>query len=130
MVAARYPQRKGYENDIGQGGYGYIEKGLSGFNEAAAIHRFIVLIDADDRPCPPQAIAQWLKNTQKVLTRPERQSAVRDPSDPCTASGALLPFRVGSSARNFRESPTIILAEHQRRCRADGRRQCLASAGR
>lgn len=60
-VANSYPIKKGWQDDVGKGGYGYIKKSLVAFNAAAAHTPFVVLIDADDRPCPPQTIAEWLE---------------------------------------------------------------------
>ena len=60
-VASSYPIKKGWQDDAGKSGYGYIKKSLAAFNEVAAFTPFVVLIDADNRPCPPQTIAEWLE---------------------------------------------------------------------
>ncbi len=60
-VANSYPLKKGWQDDVGKSGYGYIKKSLVAFNAAAAYTPFVVLIDGDDRPCPPQTIADWLE---------------------------------------------------------------------
>jgi hypothetical protein len=59
-IANRYPIRKGWEDGIGASGYGYIKKNLRAFNAAAKTTPFVVLVDADDRTCPPDTVADWL----------------------------------------------------------------------
>lgn len=62
VVAQSYPISKGWQKGIGPNGYGYIKKSLHSFNATAAIIPFVVLADADNRPCPPETIASWLGN--------------------------------------------------------------------
>jgi hypothetical protein len=64
-VANRFPIKKGWEHGIGPSGYGYIKKNLRGFNAAAATTPFIVLVDADDRGCPPGTIVDWLSGATR-----------------------------------------------------------------
>lgn len=59
-VENTYPVKKGWQDEIGKSGYGYIRKALTGFNAAAKFTPFLVLVDADNRPCPPETIAEWL----------------------------------------------------------------------
>jgi hypothetical protein len=60
IVAKTYPVAKGWQKDIGSNGYGYLKKNLPAFNAASTITPFIVLADADNRPCPPETIKSWL----------------------------------------------------------------------
>jgi len=61
-VGMVFPAKKGYQDHIGSNGYGYIKTMLPAFNEAANTgSTFLVLVDSDNRPCPPQTIADWLK---------------------------------------------------------------------
>lgn len=64
-MIATYPIKKGWQNGIGRSGYGYIKKALPAFNAAAATVPFIVLADADDRPCPPETIRSWLGSARQ-----------------------------------------------------------------
>lgn len=47
-----------------KGGYGYLKKTISGFNNAAQITPFLVLTDLDNNVCPSALIQQWLKVPQ------------------------------------------------------------------
>jgi hypothetical protein len=60
FVSKSYPLSKGWQKDIGPNGYGYIKKSLPAFNAASAITPFVILVDADNRPCPPETIKSWL----------------------------------------------------------------------
>lgn len=64
-VINSYPIKKSWETNINKSGYGYIKKNLIAFNEASESEPFIVLIDADNRLCPPKTIAAWLNNKQQ-----------------------------------------------------------------
>jgi Domain of unknown function (DUF4276) len=60
IVSKSYPVSKGWEKNIGPSGYGYIKKSLPAFNAASAIIPFVILVDADTRPCPRETIKSWL----------------------------------------------------------------------
>ncbi len=44
-----------------KGGFGYIRKNISGFNQAARWTPFFVLTDLDRRECAPELIGEWLQ---------------------------------------------------------------------
>ena len=44
----------------GKGGFGYLKKQASAFNNAAKGCPYLVLTDLDRCPCPPQLIEEWL----------------------------------------------------------------------
>lgn len=44
-----------------QGGFGYLKKRTPAFNNMAKACPVILLTDLDQRPCPPELIADWLK---------------------------------------------------------------------
>ncbi len=47
--------------ELSWGGYSRIEKNIYGFNKAAQGHTYLVLTDLDQRSCPPELIASWLR---------------------------------------------------------------------
>jgi hypothetical protein len=65
QLANRYPVRKGWQVGVGPSGYGYLKKNLPGFNAAASTIPFVVLVDADDRACPPDTITDWLSGAAR-----------------------------------------------------------------
>lgn len=65
VVTQSYPIAKGWQKDVGPNGYGYIRKNLAAFNAASAVTPFVVLVDADNRPCPPETISLWLDGILK-----------------------------------------------------------------
>lgn len=64
-IAASYPITKGWEKHGGPNGYGYIKKSLPAFNAASKSKPFVVLVDADNRPCPSETIKDWLEGAQQ-----------------------------------------------------------------
>jgi hypothetical protein len=48
-----------------QGGYGYLKKTLTGWNEAAKGKPFIVLTDLDQHECPQSLLGSWLGASKK-----------------------------------------------------------------
>ncbi|MEO5572803.1 MAG: hypothetical protein ABIT08_07895 [Bacteroidia bacterium] len=48
-------------NSYSEGGFGYIKKNISGFNEAAKGCPFFILTDLDNMDCPPTLINTWLR---------------------------------------------------------------------
>lgn len=60
-----FPVAKGWQKQIGPNGYGYIKKNIIAFNAASAETPFIVLVDMDNRPCPPNTIKEWLQHSPK-----------------------------------------------------------------
>ena len=63
-VGAVHPVRKTWEVEPG-GGYGYIKKSLAAFNVRARSKPMVVLVDADDRSCPPETISDWLGGARR-----------------------------------------------------------------
>ena len=59
-VVASLPMKKAWQTKGGKSGYGYIRKQLPAFNAAASKMPHIVLVDLDDRDCPPAMIKDWL----------------------------------------------------------------------
>ena len=55
MVGACYSSR----------GFGYLKKGLGGFNQAAKRSPFLVLTDLDQSECAPILIKEWLPHPQE-----------------------------------------------------------------
>ncbi|MCF7789919.1 MAG: hypothetical protein K9N47_27600 [Prosthecobacter sp.] len=68
VVAHSYPVAKGWQKEVGPNGYGYIKKNLTAFNAASVHTPFVALIDADNRPCPPETIGLWLEGVQQNPT--------------------------------------------------------------
>jgi len=64
-VAASYPVKSKWKDGVPQNGYGYIKKNLPAFNKAADDTPFVILVDEDDRNCPPKTIADWLGGQPK-----------------------------------------------------------------
>ena len=60
VVSQSFPISKGWQTEVGPNGYGYIRKNLAAFNAGAKHTPFVVLVDADNRPCPPETIRLWL----------------------------------------------------------------------
>ena len=52
------------DNCYSHGGFGYIKRKISGFNNAARFTPFIVLTDLDQAECAPKLIEQWLTQPQ------------------------------------------------------------------
>lgn len=48
-----------------RGGYGYLKKRASGFNQAAQHHPFLLLTDLDKGVCAPDLIREWLAGKQR-----------------------------------------------------------------
>ena len=48
-------------NSYSEGGFGYIKKNITGFNEASKGCPFFVLTDLDSGNCAPALISDWLK---------------------------------------------------------------------
>lgn len=59
-VGLVHPVRRSWDTTGSTGGYGFIRKSLPGFNARARFQPIVALIDADDRPCPPETIKEWL----------------------------------------------------------------------
>lgn len=52
-------------NIYGRGGFGYLKKTCSGWNNAARGIPFLLLTDLDDHPCPSALIDSWLGDKKK-----------------------------------------------------------------
>jgi hypothetical protein len=50
-------------NSYSEGGFGYIKKNISGFNEASKGCPFFVLTDLDSVDCAPTLIGDWLRES-------------------------------------------------------------------
>ena len=59
-VGLVHPMRRSWDASGSSGGYGYIRKALPGFNAIAGFQPVVVLVDADNRVCPPETISEWL----------------------------------------------------------------------
>jgi len=59
-ILVSYPIRNPRNPDAAKSGYGYIKKNLGAFNAASTVRPHLILVDLDDRSCPPAVIQEWL----------------------------------------------------------------------
>lgn len=108
-------------NSYSEGGFGYIKKNISGFNEAARGCPFFVLTDLDTVDCAPTLIEDWLgKSAHPNLIF---RIAVREVEAWLLADIEGFSKFTGISETNFRDNPEEIadpkaeLLQLMKRCR-------------
>lgn len=94
-------------NTYSEGGFGYIKKNLSGFNNAAKGCPFFVLTDLDTVDCAPSLIKSWLK----VPVQPNLifRVAVREIESWLLADIEGFSAYTGISVANFPKNPEELI---------------------
>ena len=63
-IVVQYGAQLAVGNKYSKGGFGYLRKGIKGFNQAAKVIPFLVMTDLDKYDCPPNLIKDWLNVTK------------------------------------------------------------------